>query len=125
VIKIIELRTAIQALLETLHARVYFHDVPDDATMPYLVFDLPNSIDSGALENFVLDVDGWDANSDTTALETMMGTVDDGLHKKTILVTDKIGIILYRENRLGGEDDDVRIKRRKYIYQARTYQKKY
>ena len=124
-IKIIELRTAIQALLETLHARVYFHDVPDDATMPYLVFDLPNSIDSGALENFVLDVDGWDANSDTTALETMMGTVDDGLHKKTILVTDKIGIILYRENRLGGEDDDVRIKRRKYIYQARTYQKKY
>ena len=124
-IKIIELRTAIQALLETLHARVYFHDVPDDATMPYLVFDLPNSIDSGALENFVLDVDGWDANSDTTALETMMGTVDDGLHKKTILVTYKIGIILYRENRLGGEDDDVRIKRRKYIYQARTYQKKY
>jgi hypothetical protein len=124
-IKLIEMRTAVQTLLKTAHSRVYYQKAPDDATMPYVVFDFPNSVDSGALENFVLDVDAWDDDTDTTTLETLIDTVDAVLHKKTILVTDKVGIVFYRENRLSPSDDDPRIRRRKYIYQARTYQKYY
>jgi len=93
--------------------------------MPYVVFDFPNSVDSGTLENFVFEVDIWDDSLDTTALETLIDTIDVALHKKSILVTDKIGIVIYRENRLTLTDDDPRIRRRKYTYQARTYQKYY
>ena len=123
--KFVEIRTQIQTLLKTLHSRVFFHVAPDNATFPYVVFDLPNSVDSGALENFVLDIDVWDTSTDTTILETLIDTIDESLHKKTILVTDNIGLVIYRENRLTLTDEDPRIRRRKYIYQVRIYQKYY
>lgn len=124
-IKIVEMRTALQTLLKAIHSRVFFHRAPDDAVMPYVVFDFPNSVDSGALENFVLDIDVWDDETDTTVLETLIDSIDIVLHKKTIFIEDKMSITLYRENRLNPTDDDPRIRRRKYIYQARTYQKYY
>jgi hypothetical protein len=124
-IKVIEIRESLSTLLQTVHPRVYFYTAPDDAIMPYVVFDLPNSVDFGALENFVLDIDVWDDDPDTTILETLINSIDEILHKKTILITNKLGFIIYRENRLNLTDDDPRIRRRKYVYQARTYQKYY
>lgn len=122
-IKVIELRKAISTLLLSVHPRVYYHVAPDDAVFPYLVYDLPNSRDDGTLENFVLDVDGWDrpGNGDTSALETLMGNIDAELHRKTVFTSGKICVTIYRENRLTLLDSDKRIRRRKYIYQARTH----
>lgn len=124
-IKVLEMRIAINQLLKTLHPRVFFHTADKDADFPHVVFDLPNSNDIGTLENFVLDIDVWDTNEDTTELETLIDTIDINLHKKTIFIEGKMGIIFYRENRLTLSDDDPRIHRRKYIYQAKTYQKNY
>ena len=121
--KFSEIRTAIQALLKTLHPRVFFQVAKKNAVYPYVVFDLPNSVDSGTLENFVLDIDVWDNKTDTTALETLINTIDEALHKKTILLNDKMAFVIYRENRLTLTDDEPSIRRRKYTYQVRTYQK--
>ena len=118
----LELRTEIQRILKTLHPRVFFNVAPDDAVFPYVVFDLPNSVDSGDLENYVMDIDVWDTNTDTTTLETLIGTIDNALHRKSIVLGGKMGFVIYRENRLTLTDDDKRIRRRKYIYQVRTYQ---
>lgn len=122
-IKFLELRTELQSILKTLHARVFFNVAPDDAVFPYVVFDFPNSVDSGTLENYVLDIDAWDDSTDTTALETLIGTIDNALHQKAIMLDGKMGFVIYRENRLTLRDDDPRIRRRKYVYQVRTYQK--
>lgn len=119
--RVIELRKAIKALLSAAHPQVYYERADQDAVFPYLVYNLINSIDDGTLENFVLDVDGWDANPDTTALETMMAAADSALHRVTVNDTGKICVTFYRENRLTLTDDDPRIRRRKYIYQARAY----
>ena len=124
-IKVLEIRTVLQELLETLHTRVSFNVSSDKKAFPYVVFDLSNSIDIGALETFVLDIDCWDIDEDTTALETLIGNIDNALHKNTILIDDKMSITIYRENRLIPHDDDPRIRRRKYVYQVRTYQKYY
>lgn len=124
-IKFSELRTEMQRILKTLHPRVFFQVATDIAVKPYVVFDFPNSVESGSLENFVLDIDVWDDSPDTTALEALIDTIDDTLHKKSILLSDKMGIVIYRENRLTLTDDDPRIRRRKYTYQVRTYQKYY
>lgn len=119
--KILELRAALQTALKRAHDRVYYEKAPDRATYPYLVYNLSNSYDDGIVEQFYLDVDGWDAPEDgsTVALEKMMGKVDHELHRLYgILAT--IGIAIYRDRRLTVDEDDERIRRRKYVYLVRT-----
>lgn len=122
--KMLELRKAISQALMTAHPRVFYEAATEQAEFPYLVYDLTNSIDDGTLEQFVLDVDGWDKPSggDTTALETMMDAADKAIHRMVVTVDDEMAFIFYRDNRLTLDDDDPRIRRRKYIYQARTFE---
>lgn len=121
--KAVEVRKTIQAALKTAHPRVYFQVADENAGYPYVVYDLPNSIDDLSMERFILDVDGWDApvNGDTTALETLMDLIDRELHRKTVLVNG-VSATFYRENRLSLTDEDKKIRRRKYVYQIRTHQ---
>jgi len=117
--RMIELRTAIQAKLETIHPRVFFQDVPPEAEYPYLVFNIPDILDDGeSMEVAVVDVDGWSKGADTTILETLMATVNLGLNKKTLN-----GIAFYLDIKLALQDDDPRIQRRKYTYQAQIFKR--
>ncbi len=121
----IELRSKLTDSLKSLHPRVFFQLAPDDAIFPYLVFDFSNSVADGEfLENFVVDIDGWDrpASGNTYALEILMQTVNETLNKKSI-VTENIAVTFYLENRLSLQDDDKSIKRRKYIYQAKLFER--
>jgi len=126
VIKVIEIRKMIKTQLKTIHPRVYYRTAPDTAVFPYLVYDLPNSTDDGTLEQFVLDVDAWDSTSgDTTIVEILIdNNADKSLHRKTITVDDVLAVTFYRENRLTLTDDDPNIKRRKYIYEVRTFERR-
>jgi hypothetical protein len=121
----IDFRTALQAKLKTIHARVYSQSAPEDAAFPYLVYDLPNDYDDGeSMELAVVDIDGWDTPSDgdTTALETLMAAVNAGLNKQTI-TSGNATATLYLDTKLSLTDDDPRICRRKYIYQAKLFRK--
>ena len=124
-IKVIEIREIINTALKSIHPRVYYRSAPDTAVFPYLVYDLPNSTDDGTLEQFVLDVDAWDStNGNTTILETLIDSADKSLHRKTITVDDNLAVTFYRENRLTLTDDDPNIKRRKYTYEVRTFERR-
>lgn len=117
--RVIEIRKKINATLKTVTNNVHFQSAADDSSLPYLVFDLPNSIDDGSLEQFVLDVDGWDNKADTNDLETLMHNVDTALHRKTFVI-DNLTFTLYRDNRLSLTDKEANLRRRKYIYQIRV-----
>lgn len=116
-----ELKKSIVTKLSAVHPRVYFHVAPDNATYPFLVFDLPNAIDDGTLEQFVFDLDGWDDGSSTSTLDTLMYNADNALHRKSI-VSNGLTFTMYRNNRLTVGDPDKRLKRTKYIYTVRTYE---
>lgn len=122
--KVIELRKAIIADLTTVHPRVYYQKPDKDALYPYLVYDLPNSTDDGSLERFILDVDGWDINDDSTFIENLMDSVDRSLHRKTIVINNQLSVSFYRDNRLSLIDENPEIRRRKYIYQVRTFERR-
>lgn len=124
--KMLELRKAIATALMSAHPRVFYEAATEQAEFPYLVYDLTNSIDDGTLEQFVLDVDGWDrpAGGDTTSLETMMDAADKAIHRMVVTVDDEMAFIFYRDNRLTLDDDDPRIRRRKWIYQIRSFEAK-
>lgn len=118
----IKLRIALQAYLKALHPRVYYQDAPESATYPYIVYDLPNTIDTGEYEELiVVDIDGWDApaNGDTTALEALMTKINS--LNKTVLTADDMRAVFYLDTKLALTDDDPRIKRRRYTYQAKLF----
>jgi len=119
----IELRKAINAKLKSIHPRVFFQAAPEDATFPYLVFDIPNIFDDGeGQEVATVDIDAWDINPDTTALETLIASVNAGLNK-TVLTSDNLTAAFYLDNKIPLADDDPRIHRRKYIYQAKLFRR--
>lgn len=119
----IRLREILQIYLKTLHIRVYHQLAPKNAQFPYIVYDMPNIIDDGeGLQNVVLDIDGWDmpSNGDSTVLEQLMEVINNGLNKKT-LTAENMAVNFYLDRKLTLSDDDERIKRRKYIYQAKLF----
>lgn len=124
--KVIKLRSAIVAVLRSVHPRVYYQRAPDGAAYPYLVYELPNSNDQGDMEQFVLDVDAWDrpaVQGDSGPIEQLMAAVDAALDKRVVTV-DGLPMVIYRDTRLPLDDDDARLLRRKYVYEVRTFQKR-
>ncbi len=117
------LRELIHPFLKSIHPRVYFQDAPDNAQFPYLVYDFTQITDDGeGFETVAVDVDGWDmpADGDTTALETLMQTVNDALNKKT-LTAEGLAVTFYLDRKIPLRDDNKNIRRRKYIYEARLF----
>jgi len=120
-----ELRKALKTKLKTIHSGVYFQIAPETARFPYLVYDIPNDSDDGeSMELVIVDIDGWDSpdNGDTTALEILMSSVNASLNK-SVLTTESMSVVLYLDTKLSLTDDDPRIRRRKYTYQAKLFKR--
>ncbi len=120
----VKFRTAIQSFLKSIHQRVYFQIAPENTTYPYLVFDITQILDDGeTMQVAVVDIDGWDMPStgDTTVLETLMANVNT--LNKSVLTKDEITATFYLDRILPLLDDDKRIRRRKYIYQAKIFER--
>ncbi|MGJ9381806.1 tail completion protein gp17 [Salipaludibacillus sp. CF4.18] len=128
--KMINIRTDISTFLKSKHpdlldkARVHAEEAPDDAIYPYIVYDLPNSVKSSDMENFVFELDFWDKNTDTTELETLCALVNEGengLDGRTLLITETLGVTFHLEGRRQLKDSDKRLRRRQYVYQVRVH----
>jgi hypothetical protein len=117
------LRELIHPFLKSIHPRVYFQIAPDSAEFPYLVYDFTQIINDGEeFETVAVDIDGWDmpADGDTTALETLMQSVNAALNKKT-LTAEGLAVTFYLDRKIPLLDDNKNIRRRKYIYEARLF----
>jgi len=117
------LRKLLHPFLKSIHPRVYFQIAPDSAEFPYLVYDFTQIINDGEeFETVAVDIDGWDmpADGDTTALETLMQSVNAALNKKT-LTAEGLAVTFYLDRKIPLLDDNKNIRRRKYIYEARLF----
>jgi hypothetical protein len=129
---VVELKKMIFAFLKTVTSRVYPFDAVDpNAVYPYTTYKLESSItdDNQKMERFLLLIDNWDNNPDTTNLEKVTGDIDgdgdkvsaSGLHNKKYFVSDTLQACLYRDSRLEIPDDDANIKRRQLRYEVQAY----
>jgi len=116
----VKLRTALSAILKTIHPRVYFNKASETATMPYIVYSLPNSFAIEEQDVFSLDVDVWDDEIDTTAIETIAHNVWVELHSYKY-IDASMQFSIKRSNRIIVTDEDPRINRRKLIFQLKYY----
>lgn len=121
VIRIIRLRQEITKVLKQINPRVHYESTPDDSEYPFIVYNLGDSLDDGSVETFPLEIDGWDlpVNGDTTELETMMGKIDNALHRYKAGDSD-LFFSFYRENRRSITDSDKRLRRRQLVFTIRV-----
>lgn len=118
-IKVIQL---LLEFLESIHPQVFFKNAPKKVEPPYIVFNFPNTINEGEYHKVItVDIDGWDT-SDNIALETLMENINKALDKKT-LTAEGLAVTFYLDTILSLDEDDPRIKRWKYIYQARLFER--
>ena len=118
----IELRSALQTKLETLHPRVFYETAPDNVSFPYVVFDLPNSFRLEDAEVFNLDVDVWDRGKDTTELETLTTTIERALNG--LFYNDAAQFLyIYRESRLRLDSENLALRRRQIRFSLKYYTK--
>lgn len=117
----IQIRKMLQNHLQSIYPRVYFQVAPDDAQPPYITYDLTAIPDDGeSLQIANIDIDGWDIvhDNDTAELENLMYNINIQTSKKT-LRADGMAMTLYLDRKIPLIDPDPKVRRRKYIYQAR------
>jgi hypothetical protein len=114
-----EIKKAIKSTLLTVCPRVFYEDAPKGSVTPYFVFNLHNSRSGEKTEVYLMDLDGWDDKSDTTALENLMFSAHEAIQNK-VFSAGSIGFYPVLEGKFTLKDPDVRIKRRKYTYQIRS-----
>jgi len=119
----IELRKVMNNILKTYHSKVYFQQVPDTATFPYLTYEFLPSFAEGHQEIIPFDVDVWDENSDTTVIETLNNTIWKGLDRY-VHNSESIQFSIFRESRYPIIDEaEPQLRRRKLSFQLRYFDK--
>lgn len=117
----IDIRKAIHAKLKSLtDNQVFHHNVSDDKAYPYIVYRLEISSVDESTDRVDLEINGWDNTDDTTALETMMANID---LDKTVITTDDLSVVFYIENKLVLDEEDNNIKRRRYSYTGKLFER--
>lgn len=116
----IELRNAISNELKTVYPRVYYQYAAKDKPFPYLVYNfLPSNMRDAGMEVFVMDVDVWDNDTDTTLLETVSQQVW-ALFNSYQHLDDMIYFSIHRQSRFPElEDNEPSIRRRKMTFEVR------
>lgn len=118
----INVRETLQVHLKLVHPRVYFLKAPNNAQFPYIIYEFELSDLGDETQMLTLDIDGWDNNSDTTPLETMMDNIHKSLNKK-IMINNHLAVFFSLDRKLPLTDPDPQIIRRKYIYHGRLYER--
>lgn len=102
---------------------VYFEIAPTNAVFPFIVYKLPNSVNiESDRQDYTLQIDVWDKNTDTTALETLTNDIDKRLHQLQHLDTNQF-LKFERESRLMIPDTDPTIRRRQLRYVVKQYER--
>ena len=118
----IDLLKAIQSKLVNVTTKAYLEEAPPKTSFPYITYKLPSSDnpDESNLENMILEIDVWDNQSDTTALETLATNVDIEL-QRSMKIQGNANVRFYRVSRLMLPDSDETIRRRQLRYWLKTY----
>ena len=120
------MRAKLQEYLLTLATRVYFEVAPEKATFPYVIYDFSSSDVSGEFTEFTLvDVTAWDdaLDGDSTTVETLIEAVNTGLNKYVLALDDSEYVVFYLNTKVYTQDNDTRLKRRTYTYEATKYER--
>ena len=127
-----ELIKAVEAIITGVHSRSYLEEAPQkdpDTNLPpvkpYVVFKFPTSTPNFTREDFILSVDIWGDDPDTTEIEQITTKIDTALDRQMVFIQGKLSTRFYRINRNMLPDPDQRLRRRELRFECKTYLKTY
>lgn len=115
-----ELIRLVNAVLNTI-GDAYLEEAPQNKTFPYITFRFLPSIENYQREIFILQVDVWGSDNDTTEIEEISDRIDHVLHRMKYYDTDVLQTTIYRESREMVPDPDPNIRRRMLQFECKTY----
>lgn len=108
--KTINLRKALQADLKQVIENVYYEDVPDTTTYPYIVYVLDR-----IQENYQLEMNIYDKSDSTLTVESIVDSVES-LFERYICSDETQVFTTYLNARNSISEEDKSIKRRRLLF---------
>lgn len=108
--KTTDLRSALQGELKKVHTNVYYENVPDKATYPYIVYELEQ-----IGEQYQLEINVYDKGSSTVAIETLADEIA-AYFLRYIYKDDKQIFTTYINVRNNVQEENKTIKRRRLLF---------
>ena len=121
--KTYEMRKEITRLLKTLTANVYYDQAPDDATNPYLVYELMELNHDEGKTLLELEINALDYGTNTTPIENLCDEIQYLLHRLSY-INAFIQFRVYRGLRQKVEEEDKQIIRRRLTFEVHLHQLK-
>lgn len=118
----IEFYASIYDRLKTVLNRVYYERIkePDKVIYPYATFSLASSTDQNNRITFILEVDIWDDDQDTSNLETLTWETKKAIDHYVFNDLD-ISYHAYVLNILNIPETDENLRRRQLRFEFKTY----
>ena len=99
----------------------YLEEAPQGTAYPFITYSLTSSTEDFQREILILEVNVWDRNNDTTALEGYADQVNLAFHRFKYFKKGELQTSIYRFGRSMIPDPDPLIKRRQLLFQCKTY----
>ena len=121
--KTYELRKALRATMLTVVDRVYYDQAPDNATFPYVVFDLLELTHEDGRTLMEMEVNILDYGTSTTTAEDIADELQSMLHKADY-INAYIQYSIYRGLRQKVEEEDKQLIRRRLTFEIHMHERR-
>lgn len=105
------LKTTVMTMLKSgTDIPVFYERADKDAKYPYFVFECRRLSENSGIEQYVLEINGWDQHPTSSRIEAKMDELEKAVH--TLKNNDKDRtIIIYKGQKNPVDDEDKSIKR--------------
>lgn len=106
-----ELKDTVKKMLESgTDIPVFYQRAGKDEKYPYFVFECRRLSENSGIEQFVLEVNGWDQHPTSSRIEKKMDELEAAIHTMKHNNSDRV-VVIYKGTKSPVDDEDKSIKR--------------
>ena len=118
------LKAPVKTILESgTDIPVFYERADKNTSYPYFVFECRRISENSGIEQYVLEVNGWDQGSTSSRIESKMDELEKAIHNLKYNDRDRT-IIIYKGQKNPVDDEDKSIKRYREQFDMRVCERR-